>query len=162
MKKIKLSDTTFNSTERYRFPLQKSLFLLLKYKPEFLVKNVKSQVMRISRSTKSLQVKVGNIKQRTKEFDHLKYLGSVFIMRCYCTKEIKMRIVIPKEAFDRKMSLLTSKLKIELEKKLVRCYVWSIALYGSETWTLRKLERKYLDSFEMWCWRRMEKIKWKK
>ena len=30
---------------------------------------------------------------------------------------------------------------IELRKKLVRCYVWSFALYGSETWTLRKLER---------------------
>ena len=44
-------------------------------------------------------------------------------------------------------------------KELVRCYVWSIALYGSETWTVRKLERKYLESFEMWCWRRMEKIK---
>jgi hypothetical protein len=58
------------------------------------------------------------------------------------------------------MSLLTSKLNIELEKKLVRRYVWSIALYGSETWMLRKLERKCLDSFEMWCWRRMEKIKW--
>ena len=52
------------------------------------------------------------------------------------------------------------KLKIELSKKLVKCYVWSIDLYGSETWTLRKLERKYLESFEIWCWRRMEKIKW--
>ena len=58
------------------------------------------------------------------------------------------------------MSLLTSKLNIELKKKLVKCYVWSIALYGSETWTLRKLERKYLENFEMWCWRRMENIKW--
>ena len=57
------------------------------------------------------------------------------------------------------MSLLTSKLNIELKKKLVRCYVWSIALYGLETWTVRKLEQKYLESFEMWCWRRMEKIK---
>ena len=72
-----------------------------------------------------------------------------------------MRIVLlAKEAFKRKMSLLTSKLNIELKKKLVRCYVWSIVLYDSETWTLRKLERKYLESFEMWCWRRMEKIKW--
>jgi len=71
-----------------------------------------------------------------------------------------MRIAIAKEAFNRKMSLFTSKLNIELKKKLVRCYVWSIALYGSETWALRKLERKYLESFEMWCWRRMEKIKW--
>ena len=66
-----------------------------------------------------------------------------------------MRIAIAKEAFKRKMSLLTSKLNIELKKKLVRCYVWSIALYGSETWTLRKLE-----SFEKWCWERIEKIKW--
>jgi hypothetical protein len=38
-------------------------------------------------------------------------------------------------------------------------YVWSIASYGSETWTLRKLEQKYLENFEM-CWRRMEKTKW--
>jgi hypothetical protein len=33
-------------------------------------------------------------------------------------------------------------------------------LYGAETWTLRKLDQKYLESFEMWCWRRMEKISW--
>ena len=36
-------------------------------------------------------------------------------------------------------------------KKLVKYYVWSIALYFSEAWTLSKLERKYLESFEMWC-----------
>jgi hypothetical protein len=45
-------------------------------------------------------------------------------------------------------------------KKLVKCYIWSIALYGAETWTLRELHQKYLESFEMWCWRRMEKISW--
>jgi hypothetical protein len=33
-------------------------------------------------------------------------------------------------------------------------------LYGVETLTLRKLDQKYLESFEMWCWRRMEKISW--
>ena len=59
-----------------------------------------------------------------------------------------MRIAIAKEAFNRKMSLLTSKLNIELKKKLVRYYVWSIALYGSVTWTLRKLELKYLENFK--------------
>ena len=35
-----------------------------------------------------------------------------------------------------------------------------IALYGSETWPLRKLERKYLENFEILCLRRMERIKW--
>jgi hypothetical protein len=33
-------------------------------------------------------------------------------------------------------------------------------LYGAETWTLRKVDQKYVGSFEMWCWRRMEKISW--
>ena len=78
----------------------------------------------------------------------------------YCTREIKIRIAIAKEEFNRKISLFISMLNIEFKKKLVRCYVWSISLYGSDTWTLRKLERKYLESFEMWCWGRMEKIKW--
>jgi hypothetical protein len=42
---------------------------------------------------------------------------------------------------------------------LLKCYVWNIALYGAETWALKKVEQKYLESFEMWCWRRMEKIR---
>jgi hypothetical protein len=32
--------------------------------------------------------------------------------------------------------------------------------YGAESWKLRKIDQKYLESFEMWCWRRMEKISW--
>ncbi|WP_410967417.1 hypothetical protein, partial [Salmonella sp. SAL04191] len=42
----------------------------------------------------------------------------------------------------------------------VKCYVWSNALYGAETWTLRKRDIQYLESFEMWTWRKMQKIKW--
>ena len=90
--------------------------------------------MRVSRSNESLPIKVNN-RELTK-VDRFKYLGSVLTRGrgSYCTREIKMRIVISKEAFNRKMSLLKSKLNIELKKKLVRCYVWSTALYASETW----------------------------
>ena len=42
----------------------------------------------------------------------------------------------------------------------MKCYVWSMALYGAETWALRATDQKSLESFEMWCWRRMEKISW--
>jgi hypothetical protein len=45
-------------------------------------------------------------------------------------------------------------------KKLVKCYVWSIALYGAETWTLRTVDQKHMESFKMSFWRRMEKISW--
>jgi hypothetical protein len=50
-----------------------------------------------------------------------------------CTCEIKSRIAIAKAAFNRKKNLFTSKLDLNLRKKLVKCYVWSMALYGAET-----------------------------
>jgi hypothetical protein len=49
---------------------------------------------------------------------------------------------------------------LELRKKLVKCYIWGTALYGAETWTLRAVDQKYLECFEMWYWRRMETISW--
>jgi hypothetical protein len=42
----------------------------------------------------------------------------------------------------------------------MKCYIWSTALYGAETWTLQAVDQKHLESFKMWCWRRMEKISW--
>ena len=63
-----------------------------------------------------------------------------------------------KAAFNRKSSLFTGTFILELRNKLVKCYIWSIALYGAETWTLRAVDQKHLESFKMWCCRRMEKI----
>jgi hypothetical protein len=77
-----------------------------------------------------------------------------------CTRENKSRIVMAKAAFNKKKTLFTSKLDLNLRKKLVKCYIWSMVLYGAETWKLRAADQKYLGSFEMWCWRRMEKINW--
>jgi hypothetical protein len=57
-------------------------------------------------------------------------------------------------------NLFTSKLDLNLRRKLVKCYIWSMALYGAETWTLQAVEQKHLESLEMWSWRRMEKIRW--
>ena len=39
-------------------------------------------------------------------------------------------------------------------------YVWSVALYGSETWTLQKEDIRRLHAFEIWIWRRMMKVPW--
>jgi hypothetical protein len=46
---------------------------------------------------------------------------------------------------NKKRTLFTSTLNLELRKKLVKCYVWSIALYGAETWTLRAVDQKHLE-----------------
>jgi hypothetical protein len=72
-----------------------------------------------------------------------------------------------KAAFNKKKTLFTRKLDLNWRKKLVKCHIWSTALYGAATWTLRTAHQKYLKSTEMWYWRRMEKIvgpiceKWK-
>jgi hypothetical protein len=58
----------------------------------------------------------------------------------------------------RKKTLFTSQLDLNLRMNLAKCYIWSIAVYGDKNWTLRKIDQKYLESFEMWCWRRKEKI----
>jgi len=81
-------------------------------------------------------------------------------MEDFCEIKCRCRIAMATGAFNRKKSLFTSTLDLELRKKLVKCYIWSIALYGAETWTLRTVAQKQVESFEMWCWRRMEKISW--
>jgi hypothetical protein len=48
-----------------------------------------------------------------------------------CTCEIKSRIAIAKAAFNKKRALFTSILDLRLRKKLVKCYIWSIALYSA-------------------------------
>jgi len=92
--------------------------------------------------------------------ESLKYLGSILTNDGRRTCEIKCRLAMAKAAFDKKRALFTSTLDLELRKKLVKCHIWSIALYGAETWKLRAVEQKHLESFEMWCWRRLEKISW--
>jgi hypothetical protein len=49
-------------------------------------------------------------------------------------------------------------LDLNVSEKPVKCCIWNITFYCAEIWTLRKVDHKYLESFEMWHWRRMEKI----
>jgi hypothetical protein len=114
--------------------------------------------MRISRQPTPLQIKID--KNLVENVEGFNYLGSMITNDARCTREIKKRIAMAKSAFNKKKTLFSSKLNLELRKKLVKCYIWSIDLYGAETWTIRKLDQKYLESFEMWCWRSMEMIRW--
>ena len=105
----------------------------------------KTKVMRISRQPSPItitidQKQLGNVKC-------FKYLGSMITEDGRCTCDIKSRIVMAKAAFNKKKNLFTSKFDLNLRKRLVRCYVWSIALYGAETWRLRATDQKHLENF---------------
>jgi len=118
----------------------------------------KTKVMRISRQPSPVTIMIDQ--KQMENVGCFKYLGCMLTNDGRCMCEIKSRIVMAKAAFKRKKTLFTRKLDLNLRKKLVKCYIWSMALYGAETWTLRSADQKYLESFEMWCWRRMEKISW--
>jgi hypothetical protein len=116
----------------------------------------RTKVMRISRQPSPLKIMLNQ--KQLENLESFKYLGSILTNDGICTCEIKCRIAMVKAAFNKKRTLFTSTLDLELRKKLVKCYVWSIDLYGAETWTLRTVDQKHLESSEMWYWRRMEKI----
>jgi hypothetical protein len=118
----------------------------------------KNRVMRISRQPFSVKFII--YPKQLENVESFKYLGSMLTNYGRCTCEIKSRIAMAKAACNKKKSLFASKMDSELRKKLAKCYIWSVALYGAETSTFRAVDLKLLGSFEMWCWRRTENIIW--
>jgi hypothetical protein len=82
--------------------------------------------------------------------EYFSYVDSLITNDARCTREIKSRIAMAKAAFNKKKTIFTSKLDLNLRKKLVKCYIWSIGLYGAETWTLQKVDQKYLKYQKTW------------
>lgn len=90
------------------------------------------------------------------------YLGSKITHDGRSEIDIKSRIAQAKQAFYKKKHLLTANtVSLNTRKNLIKSFVWIIALYyGAETWTILKAERKKIEAFETWCWRRALKIAW--
>jgi hypothetical protein len=70
---------------------------------------------------------------------------------------MKLNLGLSRQKQHSTRRMFTIKLDLNLRKKLLKCYIQSIALYGAETWTLQEVDKKNLKSFLIWCWRSMEK-----
>lgn len=86
----------------------------------------------------------------------VRYLGSIMMERASSnTEEIRCRVASRKTAY-RKVKILLTKIKLvfNLERDFLgKCCVWSVVLYGCETWLMKmKEEAKYLESFEVENW----------
>ena len=82
--------------------------------------------MRISRQP--FPVKIMIDQKQLESVESFKYLGSILTNDGRCNCEIKCRIPMAKAAFNKNKGLFTSTLDLELRKKLVKCYIWSIAI----------------------------------
>ena len=73
------------------------------------------------------------------------YLGSLVTEDSRSCREVRRRIALGKEALNKKKDLMQKSLSLHLRKRLVKVFVWSVVLYGSETWTLQKEDIRRLD-----------------
>ena len=97
------------------------------------------------------------------QVDSFRYLGCWVTSDGRSDAEIKYRIGHAKTAFmEMRRVLSASTISIEIRKRLIKCYVWSILTYGSEAGSMSQAMEKRLRVMEMWCWRKMMKISWTK
>jgi len=111
-------------------------------------------------SSEPFPVKLMIDQKKLENMESFKYLGSILANDGRCTCEMKCRVPMVKATFNNKRAFFTGTLDLALRKKLVKCYIWNIALYGVGTWKFWAVDQKQLESFGMWCRRRMEKISW--
>ena len=78
-----------------------------------------------------------------------------------CSHEIKRRFLLGRKVMSNLDSILKSR-DITLPTKvcLVKAMVFPVVMYGCESWTVKKAERRRIDAFELWCWRRLLRVPW--
>ena len=89
------------------------------------------------------------------------FLGSKITADGDCSHEIKRRLPLGRKVMTRLDSIFTSR-DITLPTKvcLVKAIVFSVVMYGCESWTVKKVESRRMDAFELWCWRRLLRVPW--
>ncbi|KAI5754908.1 hypothetical protein M8J77_012531 [Diaphorina citri] len=89
------------------------------------------------------------------------YLGSNINDDWDPSKEIRIRIEKARSSFIKlKKFFCGQDINMELKIRMLRCYVFSVLLYGVESWTITDTVLKKVEAFEMWTYRRILKIKW--
>ena len=78
-----------------------------------------------------------------------------------CSHEMKRRLLLGGKAMTNLGSIFKSR-DITLPTKvcLVKAMVFPVVMYGCESWTVKKAERRRIDAFELWCWRRLLRAPW--
>ena len=78
-----------------------------------------------------------------------------------CSHEIKRRLLLGRKAMTNLDSILKSRdLTLPTKVHLVKAMVFPVVMYGCESWMVKKAERRKIDVFELWCWRRLLRVPW--
>ena len=89
------------------------------------------------------------------------FLGSKITADGVCSHEIKRRLLFGRKVMTNLDSILKSRdITFSTKVCLVKAKVFPVVMYGCESWTVKKSERRKIDVFELWCWRRLLRVPW--
>ena len=78
-----------------------------------------------------------------------------------CSHEIKRRLLFGRKVMTNIDSIFKSRdMTLPTKVRLVKAMVFPVVMYECESWTVKKAERRRIDAFELWCWRRLLRVPW--
>ena len=89
------------------------------------------------------------------------FLGSKITADGDCSCEIKRCLLLGRKVMTNLDSIFKSRdMTLSTKVHLVKAMVFPMIMYGCESWTVKKAERRRIDAFELWCWRRLLRVPW--
>ena len=87
--------------------------------------------------------------------------GSKITADSDCSDEIKRRLFLGRRVMTNLDSILKSRdITLPTNVCLVKAMAFAIVMYGCESWTIKTVEHRRIDAFELWCWRRLLRVLW--
>ena len=78
-----------------------------------------------------------------------------------CSHEIERLLLLGRKAMTNLDSILKSRdITLPTKVRLVKVMIFPVVMYGCESWTIKKAERRRIDAFELWCWKRLLRVPW--
>ena len=77
-----------------------------------------------------------------------------------CSHEIKRHLLFGRKSMTNLDSILSRDITLPTKICLVKAMVFPVVTYGCESWTIKEAERRRIDAFELWCWRRLLRVPW--
>ena len=78
-----------------------------------------------------------------------------------CRNEIQRRLLLGRKVMTKLDSIFKSRdITLPTKVRLVKAIIFPVVMYGCESWTVKKAERRRIDAFELWCWRKFLRVPW--
>ena len=89
------------------------------------------------------------------------FLGSTITVNGDCSHEIKRRLLLGRKVMTNLDSILKSRdITLQTKVHLIKAMVFPVVMYGCDSWAIKKAERRRMDAFALWCWRRLLRVPW--